>query len=267
MRDNSPPKEQDLRPSRLVVSLLARTVYATSVVDRGYHLFDRVRSRMVLACASEEFYETFNDLSFGGQDVYRPGTKSFRSWLFPFEERAISRYFPSPPAMVLVGAAGGGREAFVLARRGYRIVAFDPVSSLAASLAHCCGELPIEVLVGRYEQLPLVSSLEHPAVNVDLRSRAPFAAAILGLTSFSNLRSNHHRVETLKQFGNLTDGPILVSYYRSQFEGSSPGFSLNLGYYHSFSSTEFRALAEGAALKIIDLEDRPDTWGNAVLRA
>jgi hypothetical protein len=75
---------------------------------------------------------------------------------------------------VLVGAAGGGREAPVLARRRYRVVAFDLVR-------------PSHLLA---EQLQLVRSLDHPAVKVDLRSRAPFAAAVLRWMSFSNVRSS-----------------------------------------------------------------------------
>jgi hypothetical protein len=246
---------------------LARAVLATSLIDRGYQLFEGIRSRFVLACAPDEFYEIFNDLSYGRQDSFRPGTKSFRASLFPFEERAISQYFPSPPANVLVGAAGGGREALTLAHRGYRVVAFDPASSLVASLAHFCGGLPVEAFVGRYERLPMVSSLDHPAVKVDLESRAPFAAAILGWTSFSNLRSHQQCVETLRQFGNLTRGPILVSYFPSPVEGSRARFNTNIGYYQAFSGSEFRAIAERAALNIIELDDKGEAWPNAVLRA
>jgi hypothetical protein len=141
-------------------------VLATSLVDRGYRLFDRLRSRMVLACAPDAFYDIYNDLTYARQDDYRAGANSFRSNLFPFEERAISQHFPAPPGTVLVGAAGGGREALALAHRGYRIVAFEPVSALAASLAHFCGELPIEVFVARYERLPMVSLLDRPGVNM-----------------------------------------------------------------------------------------------------
>jgi hypothetical protein len=222
---------------------------------------------MVLACASDEFYEAVNDYSFGRQDFFRPGTKTFRSSLFPFEERAISRYFPPPPGDVLVGGAGGGREALVLARRGYRVVAFEPASSLAALLVKFCRELPIEVFIGRYEQLPIMRSVAKPVVNIDLRSRAPFLAAILGWTSFSNLRSDEDRVNTLKLFGTLTDGPILVSYFPSRVDGSRAQFNPKQGYYQAFSSSEFRALVKRAALKIIHLDDPPDSWGNAVLRS
>ena len=109
-------------------SLLARTIMATSIVDRGYRLFDRVRSRAVLAYMWDEFYDIYNDLTFARQDVYRASSKCFNANLLPFEERMISQHFPPPPGSILIGAAGGGREAFILARRGYQVVAFDRFS-------------------------------------------------------------------------------------------------------------------------------------------
>jgi hypothetical protein len=91
--------------------LLARLVRSTRVIDRGYRLFDRLRSKIVLGCASDAFYDVYNDLTYTAEESYQPESKGFRLSLFPFEERAISRHFPSPPGTVLVGAAGGGREA------------------------------------------------------------------------------------------------------------------------------------------------------------
>ena len=220
---------------------------------------------MVLACASDDFYDIYNDLTYSRQDDYRAGAISFRSSLFPFEERAISRYFPAPPGTVLVGAAGGGREALVLARSGYRVVAFEPISALAVALAHFCGELPIEVFLGRYEQLPLVSPLDCPTVSVDLRSRAPFAAGILGWHSFSHLRSDEQCVETLKQFGNLTRGPILVSF-SAAIGAPSARFDWAIGYHRKFSSANIQEFARRAALRIIHFEDT-DNFPHAVLQA
>jgi hypothetical protein len=222
---------------------------------------------MVLACGSDEFYEIYNDLTYDRQDIYRAGAKSFRSTLFPFEERAISRHFPPPPATLLVGAAGGGREALALASRGYRVVACEPASGLATSLAQSCGELPVEVFVGRYERLPMVSPLNDRSVSFDLNSRAPFAGSILGWVSFSNLRSDEDRVETLKKFGSLTRGPILVSYYPAAVRDSTgPRFSHAIGFYQTFSGSQFRALVERASLKIIFFDDE-DNWPHAVLQS
>jgi hypothetical protein len=220
---------------------------------------------LVLACASEDFYDVYNDLTYAQQDIYRAGNKSFNSRLFPFEERAISRYFQAPPGTILVGAAGGGREALALARSGYRVVAFEPASALAVALAGFCGELPIEVCLGRYEHLPLVSPLGCPTVSIDLRSRAPFAAGILGWGSFSHLRSDEACIETLKQFGSLTHGPILVSYYAAV---GDPGarFDWAIGYHRKFSSANIQEFAKRAALRIIHFDDA-DNWPHAVLQA
>src|SRR5262245_36576488 len=111
-------------------SLLAWAVMATGLVDRGYRSFDRLRSKIVVACGSEEFFDIYNDLLY----ARRIGALAFRAFLMPFEEQAISRHFPSPPGAVLVGAAGNGREAVTLARQGYRVVAFEPARPLAVAL-------------------------------------------------------------------------------------------------------------------------------------
>ena len=252
-----------MQQPRFVWHLFARAVLATRIVDRGYFFFDRLRSRIVLACAADIFYDIFNDLMYARNDIWRAGTEAFRSSLFPFEERAISRYFPSPPGTVLVGAAGGGREALALARRGYRVVAFEPARPLAASLADASGELPIESLVGRYEDLPFVTSLSHPPVTIDLRCHLPFAAAVLGWGSISHIRSDEHCIATLRQFECLTRGPILISYFPG-FSGPNRRFTANAGYYRQFKSAEICAFAKDAGLEVVHLDD--EGMPHAVLR-
>jgi hypothetical protein len=92
---------------------------ATRLVDYGvgflHDRFNNLRSRIVLACATDAFYEIYNDLTYGRQKFYRAGTKEFHSDLSPWEKKAISRHFPPPPGTVLVGA-GGGREPLALGR-------------------------------------------------------------------------------------------------------------------------------------------------------
>jgi hypothetical protein len=248
--------------SQLLLSCFAQLVRSTVVVDKAYNLFDRLRSRIVRSCASDAFYDVYNDLTYSRQVIYRPENKAFRSSLFAFEERTITRHFPPPPATVLIGAAGGGREAFALARRGYQVVAFEASRSVAASMASACRESRIETLVGRYEGLPFVSSLAQPPVVVDLRSRAPFDAAILGWISFSHLRSDERCIETLRQIGNLTIGPILVSAHPL----GSIGFSVHMGYYRALSSAAIGGLAERAGLSVLYV-DETDNWSYAVLCA
>jgi hypothetical protein len=253
---------------RVLYWLLVRAVRATLVVDRGFMFFDRLRAKVVLACASDAFYDNYNDVTYARQGQYRTKSGAFRLRLFPFEENAITRHFPSPPGTVLVGAAGGGREALALARRGYRVIAFEPARPLATSLADAGGELPVEAFVGRYETLPLVNSLQC-SVAVDLRSRRPFAAAILGWLSFSHLRSDEHCINTLREFGQLTRGPILVSYYCAPVMGPDTRvggwFSMGIGYYRTFSGAEIPELAKRAGLSVIELNEEAP-YPHAVLQ-
>jgi hypothetical protein len=237
-----------------MLSLFARAVLATRFVDRGYRVFDRLRSRIVAACGSDEFFDIYNDLIFARKQSYDWVAQG----LAPFEKRAISRHFPAPPGTILVGAAGAGREALALAREGYRVVAFEPVRPLAAWLARECNGLPIECFIGRYEDLPVASSLSTPPATIDLRSRAPFSAAILGAWSISHIRSDQHCIATLRQFAELTRGPILVSYYPGE---PNHKFSLNLGFWRRLTCAQMRALAEDAGLDVLLLDHR-----HAVLR-
>ena len=238
---------------------------ATRLVDYGFRVFvslRKLRSRIVLACATDEFYEIYNDLTYGRQKVYRAGTKDISFGPVALGEEKISRHFPPPPGTVLVGAAGGGREALALARQGYRVVAFEPARQLATSLADVCGGLPVESLLGRYEDLPVLNSLSQPPAPIDLRSRPLFAAAILGWGSMSHLRSDQCCIETLRQFRQLTHGPILVSWLQGKEKRS---FDVYIGYRRTFTGGEIRKMAEDAGLAVVHYDD-DENWC-AVLRA
>src|SRR5918994_2664192 len=93
-----------------------RFILATRRLDRTYRRLDRLRSTAILAIASDAALERFNAWTYSGSASYRPGSEDFRTDLFPWEEEAIERFFPRPPARVLVGGAGGGREPLALAR-------------------------------------------------------------------------------------------------------------------------------------------------------
>ena len=231
-------------------------MFASRLVDYGLGLlqdrFNKLRSRIVLACATDEFYEIYNDLNYGRKKFDRAETKEFRSDLWPWEGKAISQYFPPPPGTVLIGAAGAGRESLALARQGYRVVAFEPVRQLAASLADC-GGLPVESLLGRYEDLPMLNSLSRPSATIDLRSCPLFAAAILGWASLSHLRSDQCCIETLRQFRQLTHGPILISWVSPALGSNKRYFNVYGGYIRCFTGDEIRKMAKDAGLAVVDL--------------
>jgi len=233
-----------------------------------------MRSELVAAVASEAVLDRYNDLAYGGTETYRPETDSFRQYLFPWEEEVVRNRFPKPPARILVGGAGGGREPLALAELGYEIVAFDPSETLVTSLtARAPGN--VTVLGGAYEEMDALFA-----------EGRRFDAAIVGWGSFSHLRSEKARVATLRSFARLTDGPILVSFLAVK-GATSPRlqrmrrllprraerdpqdiFAVTIGFYHPVDEGEVRGLAEQAELEVVHLsfDERDTNWPHVVLR-
>lgn len=273
--------------SRSLARLAARAIRLTALVDVAYRRFDSTRSMIVARFAPEAVLEAFNDLTYGATDVYRPDASVYRSGLFNWEAEAWSRAFPAAPGRVLVGGAGGGREAFALAERGYEVVAFDPSARLVASMAaHAAVPPPgtgrVEALLGRYEDLPVLRAAGDASVRVDLRERPAFDAALLGWTSYSHIRQAAERVRALRQMAALTSGPMLVSFYlgrdarpsvprrrlirRLGFSGRDR-FTTHVGFYHLSTAEELRAEAREAGLNVVIevLDDSDGRWPYLVL--
>jgi SAM-dependent methyltransferase len=199
--------------SGLLAPSAARLVYATTLIDRAYRKFDDLRSSLILSFGSDPFFEAYGALAYTAPE-YLAGTPQFRRDLFAWEERAFREFLPPPPARILVGGAGGGREAFVLARRGYEVVAFEPAPALAQSMRHAAIAGPLESLhsyCASYRDLPILPAWEG-APSLDLRTTR-LDAIILGWTSFSHILDDEARVATLARCGTLTAGPILISFF------------------------------------------------------
>lgn len=197
-------------------------------------------------------------MSYGGQAAYTPGSTLFKTELFPWESRVIKAHFPKPPASVLVGGAGGGREALALERQGYSVIAFEPAEPLAVALAGALRTDPraIEVLVGRYEDLPLLRRADGSGGVVDLGRRTRFDAAVFGWSSFSHIRSDAGRVNALRQMAALTEGPILLSYFgyldeRTASSARGDSFAMQVGVFRQLTEAEVLGLVAEAGLEII----------------
>jgi hypothetical protein len=128
--------------------------------------------------------------------------------------------------------------------------------------------LEVESLVGRYEDLPrLRDATDRQAV--DLTGRR-FDAAILGWSSYSNLKHDADRVEVLKRMAALTAGPLLVTYFPRP-EGSADDtrrgqFAMGVGFFQELSSREVRGFAAQAGLIVRHAEDRAN-WPWVILVA
>lgn len=236
--------------------LAARAVRATYLIDRAYRRFDRLRSAAVLRLAREAFYDAYNGVAYSKTPSYDPSSASFRSALFDWEERAIAAWFPAPPARVLICGAGGGREAAVLARRGYQVTAFDPAEPLVRAFAASEPGRLIDVYRGAYGTLPVVWKTSGEPV--DLSAGVRFDAAVLGWSSLSHLRGDQACVDALRAVAGLTAGPMLASYFSRDDQpggGTKEVFSITIGYYRQFSADEVRDLAARAGLRLLHHEN------------
>jgi hypothetical protein len=257
-----------------------RLILGSRALDHVYRRLDRLRSRLIVAFASDDVLARFNDVAYEGTSLYRPGTSRFREYLFPWEEAVISSHFPRPPGRVVVGGAGGGREAFGLAEMGFEVVAIEPASVLVDAMARRAQDVTgLTVYRGAYEDLPQVfapeSSPESSRGAVDLQSLGTFDAAILGWGSFSYIRTEDHRARTLEAFARVTNGPILVSFIEIRPDSRRHGkrrlawldeitrragrdpldrFSIHMGYLHPVSKAEVEALSQRVGLAVLELE-------------
>lgn len=134
-----------------------------------------------------------------------------RAWL----ERAL-RERPAP-CRVLVGAAGAGREAALLAGWGYEITALEPSSSHART---CRENVPTaRVIEARYEDLAARRVL----------TGETFDAVLLGLGSLSHVLDAGVRIELMRALSRACpSGPILASVLAPP-ETSGDEYALSIG--------------------------------------
>lgn len=265
----------------------ARIIWASTALDRAYRAFDRARGEVVLAFATDRVLDGCNDLIYGATPLYRADAPAFRPRLFTWEQRAIERFFPPPPARLLIGGVGGGREAFALAELGYEVVAFDPSRQLVDTMLTRCGEQSqIVPLIGGYQELPNLRDAVS-GVGVDLSTFGLFDAGILGWASYSHLRSEEEREHALSEFRNRVQGPLLVSFFHDASPAGKaskprrlrrwrpgkfnrdPGnaFSVHVGFYHRVSHERLNQTAARCGLRVLDVttEENTESWPHAVL--
>jgi hypothetical protein len=247
----------------------ARLILASRFIDKSYSVIDRARSTLILAFAPEAVVTCFNDLAYSRDVSYHPESPTFRRGLFAWEERAIATYFPRPPARVLIGGAGGGREVMALAEKGYEVTAFEPSAPLAAAMSCRCAErLNIKVYRARYEDMPHLFPARPDAPSMTLEAGSSFDAAVLGWASYSHLRTEAQRIRALCSFRRYVQGPILLSFsksldtpsHRSVVKkwvkpDSNDFFSVYSGFTHAVRVAELEAAARQSGLKIVHLNE------------
>ena len=242
-------------------------------MERIYGRLDRIRSTAILGLVSDAALDLYNEHVYEGADRYRPESESFVGVLYPWEEAAIRDHFPPPPAHLLIGGAGAGREPLALAALGYRVTAFEPVSALAAAMdqtARARGLADVATYAAGYQNLPALTSMD--GTRELLSTLGPFDGSVIGWGSFSHLRSEAARVHTLRQMSAETRGPVLVSFISVRPEGPpdsgklrsrllrrlrrhpSDRFSMTMGFHHPVNQAEVRQLADAVGLDVVAID-------------
>lgn len=153
--------------------------------------------------------------------------------LWGFEDAWFGKRLPKPdPAgpgpRLLVGACGGGREAWWLEKRGYDVDAFDQapgmVARAAAKAAH-----PQQYATFSYQDLA-DHVLRGTGPVPDGWLRAPYDAVLLGWGSLIHVLDPVERAELFAAADRLCPrGPILASFYLRDEQAGDPGRSIRYG--------------------------------------
>lgn len=174
--------------------------------------------------------------------------------LHAWEERWFDGALPAPPARILVGGCGAGRELGPLLERGYHVDGFEPAATLldSARNRHPAAQLWQDTYESWTDALGLAPAQRYEAI-------------VLGWGSLSHVIDPSARVALMEAAAAACpDGPILASYWartsspeaaRARRVGAWLGERLgrgtpsgdaylpNTGFVHMFDPDELRALA------------------------
>lgn len=265
-------RSTDLRRD-LAARMLRRTILVDQILLAALRVFRRARTAVVLGFVSDATLERLGEYAYAETDWYRPHGKQTWPDLFDWEAAFLEKHAPPPPARVLVGGAGAGREPYHLARMRYDVTAFDPIPFFVNAMRRDISpDLGVQAWHARYQDLPLLRSLDARDDALDLAAEPPFAFGIMGWTSLSHVLDADERVQALKRFTRLVDGPVLLSVFTRTSAGGQPGtafgqfrqrlpgrnkdfafdFQISTGVYRTFVESEIDELCERANLVILD---------------
>jgi hypothetical protein len=129
--------------------------------------------------------------------------------LLPFEERALARFFPKPPARLLVHGAGAAREVVPLVDRGYEVTAFEPSQAMLEDGNRLLAERGLGLRLRRAS----VQEWSEQASRTEHR----FDAVFTGWAMWTHVMTQRERIAVLRAFREVCPtGPILLSFWRSE---------------------------------------------------
>ena len=145
--------------------------------------------------------------------TYRPSKRSLHVW----EQRWFKRRLPAPPATILVGACGDGRELSGLSALGYDVHGFEPATRPFQVCHSRHADHGRTIVQASYDDLVrAVTAQSGPLADLCRRS---FDAVILGWGSLTHIVDPSLACQVIEACAACTSGPVLASFY---LRGSEP---------------------------------------------
>jgi len=162
-----------------------------------------------LAGLSKDSLRRLTDAIYGCKDTYGDDK------LFDWEREWLAADLPPPPAKILLGGAGSGREVLSLSAQGYEILAFDPVLRFVKNARLSIGCQPgVEFVQGSYEDIVSNETPQAQKLHTAIKRFVPYDAVVLGWSSFTHIIDTATRVQLLKRLYQLCpNGPVLLSFW------------------------------------------------------
>jgi hypothetical protein len=265
----------------------ARLMSWSFALDRVARGLAVVREELAFRMFTEQDWLALGRLLYSRGSRYSRGSAHNESGLFAFERNAIELAFPPPPAAILIGACGGGREIFGLLDRGYRIAAaYDPVERFIEALREDprLFEIRDRICVGSHQTVKSIPPLQQLS-----RTGTPVEAVVVGWGSYTHLRGAARRVEFLRSLRALCPrGPVLLSFFvemgsegerparlRTRLRGflgttrsmveTGDGLHRGQGAIHYFTEATFAAEATEAGYRVQHWQEHDFAAGHAIL--
>jgi hypothetical protein len=185
-----------------------------SALAAGAHRLARVtaavRDESAIAWTAPSGRARLTSLLFDRAPTYAPGGVMFSLGLLDWERELLAPPFPQR-GRLLVGGAGGGREAIALLGRGYDVLAFDAAAELVRLGAPAVAASGGALVHATYADV--VRAAEGMPTPLGERLAAPVDGVLLGWGSLSLLVSDDERLALLRALRRLApNAPVALSF-------------------------------------------------------
>jgi hypothetical protein len=166
-------------------------------------LIAQASTELPTALYSPQIGDAITRRFYGREGRYREAQK-WQRILFPFEIRMLEKFFPEPPARILLHGAGSGRELTGLRALGYEVTAFEPVRAL--------------VDAGNDLLRPTDSPIQCAAIqHWDRWGSGRYDAAFIGWGVWTHMIREQDRLQALAKLRAVCPtGPVLLSFYNGE---------------------------------------------------